>query len=365
MFSSKKGIQSAFLVLLLATLTGLTANAQSFTRTDLAQNAAGVSMTAPNTDASLVNSWGLSRASGSPWWVSDNGTGRSTLLDGTGATVPILGSQFVTVLGHGGPAAPTGTVFNFTTGFQVAPNTPAIFLFVSEDGTISAWHPSFGPTAQVVVDRAGKAVYKGCAIAMTANGPRLYVSNFKTGRVEVFDSSFHQLFNLGAFRSPPGDYVPFGIQNVGGNIVVTYAKKEENADSEMHAPGLGRVIIFDASGRRLLALENGPWLNAPWGIALAPSDFGQLSHRLIIGNFGDGMINAFNLWTGKHEAQMLNAATGQPMVIDGLWALSFAGDGARNGSAVELYFTSGPNGETNGLFGKLAPAAAEQRGNSE
>ncbi len=366
MFSSKNGIRSVLLVLSLATLAGLTANAQSFTRTDLAQNAAGVSMTAPNTDASLVNAWGLSRGSGSPWWASDNGTGRSTLLDGTGATVPILGAQFVTVLGQNGPSAPTGTVFNFTAGFEVAPKMPAIFLFASEDGTISAWHPSFGPTAQVMVPNAGKAVYKGLAIAMTRFGPRLYATNFMTGRVEVYDGNFHRVFSLFDIEGPHRrDYTPFGIQNVGGNIVVTYAKREPGAENEQHAPGLGRVIVFDAFGHRLLSLENGPWFNAPWGIALAPGDFGQFSHRLIIGNFGDGMINAFNLLTGRHEAQMLDAATGQPMVIQGLWALSFAGNSARNGSATELYFSAGPNDENNGLFGKLAPVAAEQRGNAE
>jgi uncharacterized protein (TIGR03118 family) len=165
-------------------------------------------------------------------------------------------------------------------------------------------------------------------------------------------------------RRLPNNYAPFGIQNVGGNIVVTYAYRAPGSRDESHGPGLGEVAVFDLSGRLILRVQHGAYLNAPWGIAMAPSDFGPFSHRLLIGNFGDGTINAFDVFTGRHEGALLDTQ-GNPLTIEGLWALSFGGDAGHSGLATELFFTAGPNDEGDGLFGKLTATPAEQRGNAE
>jgi len=341
------------------------ASAQHYTRTDLTTNNTSVT-SAPNVDPNLVNPWGLSRGSGSPWWISDNGTGLSTLYDGTGA----MQSLVVTIpppKGQTGTAAPSGTVFNFTTGFEVAKGAPAVFLFVTEDGTILGWNPTVNLGAAVrVINHPNTAIYKGCAIAMTPRGARLYVSNFKSGRVEVYDGKFGRMFEEERFFDPslPPHFVPFGIQNVGGNLVITFAQRDPGSTDENHGAGLGFVRIFETCGRLLVRLQHGMFLNAPWGIALAPGDFGPFSHRLLIGNFGDGTINAFNALSGRFEGKLLDSS-GKNIWIDGLWALSFAGDNVKNGLATELYFTAGPNDESNGIFGKLTATAKEQRGNTE
>jgi len=350
----------------LALLLVSTAFAQHYMRTDLTTNSSNVS-SAPNVDPNLVNAWGLTRATGSPWWISDNGTGLSTLYDATGAAQSLV----VTIpppKGEKGPSAPTGTVFNYTTGFQVATGDPAIFLFVTEDGTISGWNPNVNLGAAIrKINRPLEAIYKGCALASTDLGPRLYATNFKSGNVEVYDGQFQRVWlDEERFHDPllPPHYVPFGIQNVGGNIVVTFAQRNPGSKDENHGPGLGYVRVFDTDGRLLLRVQHGLFLNAPWGIALAPGDFGPFSHRLLIGNFGNGTIHAFNALTGKFVGTVQDP-NHHHLVIDGLWALSFAGDSPKNGSATELYFTAGPNDESDGLFGKITATPGEQRGNSE
>lgn len=185
----------------------------------------------------------------------------------------------------------------------------------------------------------------------------------------MYNRNFRRL-HLGerAFSINDKDYVPFNIQNVGGNLVVTFAKKASGkasgADDETAGPGFGRVVVFDVNGKELLTLEHGSWMNAPWGVALAPSDFGEFSHRLLIGNFGDGKINAFNAVTGRFEGSLLDAGN-KPSPIDGLWALGFGGGNSNSGALNELYFTAGPNEEQNGLFGKLTADPTEQKGNTE
>jgi len=251
-----------------------------------------------------------------------------------------------------------------------------VFLFVTEDGTISGWNPAVNVTSAVLkVDHSKQgAIFKGCAVAMTRRGPRLYVTNFASGRVEVYNSQFRRIEeeereerdedSAFADRRLSRNYAPFGIQNVGGNIVVTFAYRTPGSKDEAHGPGLGHVDVFDLSGHLLSRLEHGSYFNAPCGIAMAPSDFGPFSHRLLIGNFGDGTIQAFNLFTGRHEGAFLNTQ-GNPLMIDGLWALSFGGDAGHSGLATELFFTAGPNDESDGLFGKLTATPSEQRGNSE
>lgn len=362
-------------VLLVPVLTALLpalALAQHYTRTDLTTDSSSVSP-APNVDINLQNAWGLARGTGSPWWISDNGTGLSTLYNASGALQMIAGAPGVVIPTPDGTgtAAPTGAVFNPTAAFPVTKGGPkSIFIFVTEDGTISGWNFAVDPThAKLVVNRAGKAVYKGGAIAMVGSSPRFYATNFVTGRVEVFDANFTRLHidDDDAFRVPglTRDWSPFNIQNVGGNLVVTFAHRAPGSRDEDHGAGLGRVGVFDPRGRLLLVLQHGPWFNAPWGIALAPGDFGALSHRLLIGNFGDGTIQAFNAVSGRHETQLLDATTGNTLVIDGLWALSFAGDSPNNGMATTLFFTAGPNDEADGVFGNLTPLASEQLGNSQ
>lgn len=351
----------SFLTLLAASA----AFAQHYQRTDLTADNASISATA-TIDPNLVNAWGLSRGTGTYFWIADNGSGLTTLYDNTGAIGPLV----VTIpppQGGTPPSAPSGTVFNFTTGFEVAPGMPAVFLFVTEDGTISGWNPGVNAAAAVLkVDRSKKgAIFKGCAIAMTGGGPRLYVSNFATGRVEVYDQNFVLMATSG-FVDPqlPPNYSPFGMQNVGGNIVVTFAYRTPGSKDEAHGPGLGHVRVFDRFGNLLLRVADGAYFNAPWGIAMAPSDFGPFSHRLLIGNFGDGTIHAFNVFNGRLEGALLDTK-GMPLTIDGLWALSFGSDSGHSGLATELYFTAGPNDESDGLFGKITATSTEQRGNAE
>jgi uncharacterized protein (TIGR03118 family) len=249
----------------------------------------------------------------------------------------------------------------------VAPGLSAIFLFATEDGTISGWNPTANATNAIVkVNRSGNAVYKGLALATTSLGPRLYATNFQTGQVDVFEGHFHPVRVVGGFVDAklPLNYAPFGIQNVGGNIVVTFAHRKPGSLDEDHGPGLGFVDVFDTSGRLLLRLQHGTFLNAPWGIAEAPGDFGPFSHRLLIGNFGDGWIHAFNVVSGKLAGTLLDP-TGSALAIDGLWALSFAGDNTNSGLATELFFTAGPNDEANGILGKITATNSEQRGNAE
>jgi uncharacterized protein (TIGR03118 family) len=339
--------------------------AQHYTRTDLTADSAVTSATAANFDPNLVNSWGLSRSSGSAWWISDNGTGLSTLYDGSGVPQSLV----VTIppKDANGRATPTGTVFNYTSAFQVAPDVKAIFLFVTEEGTISGWNPSVDPThALILVDHSGSAIYKGCAIAMTAACPRFYATNFNSGKIEVYDGNFQPVpTSRSAFRDAllKDSFVPFNVQSVGGNLVVTFASRSKGSEDEDHGPGLGAVAVFSQEGRLLLRLQSGAWFNAPWGVAAAPADFGAFSHRILIGNFGSGSIHAFNPVTGKHEGVLLDA-DGNRLKIDGLWALSFGND-AKAGSALQLFFTSGPNQERSGLLGTVAPVATEQRGNTD
>jgi uncharacterized protein (TIGR03118 family) len=362
--------KSTTLVLALTTtlFCVLSANAfgQHFNRTDLTSDpASGIST--PQHDPLLRNAWGLTRSSGSPWWVSDNGSGWSTLYDGSGVPQS-LQVVIPPPTGQEGPATPTGTVFNFTTGFNVAPGLKAIFIFATEDGTISAWNPGFNLfNARLKVNNAGNAIYKGIAIAQASGGPRLYASNFKSGQVDAFNSGFHPVaLAPGAFvdSTLPANYAPFGIQNVGGNLVVTFAHRLPGSTDEDHGPGLGYVTIFDTNGSVIARLAHGAYFNAPWGIAMSGADFGVFSHRLLIGNFGDGRIHAFNPLTGKMVGT-LQGTDNADIVIEGLWALEFGGGNANSGAANELFFTAGPNDEADGLLGKLSAVSSEQRGSSE
>jgi uncharacterized protein (TIGR03118 family) len=310
-------------------------------------------------DAALVNAWGLVASATSPWWVADNGTGLSTLYNGnTGGKVSLT----VTV-----PGAPTGIVFNSGPGFVVTRGTksgPARFIFASEDGTISGWNPAVAATQAVVgVDNsAGGAVYKGLAIASTAAGDRLYATNFRAGTVDVFDAGFQPVSDAFTDADLPPGYAPFGIRLLGSTIYVTYALQNADKHDDVAGEGHGFVNAFDTGGHLLRRVASRGRLDSPWGLALAPADFGDVSGDLLVGNFGDGHINAFDPHRsrGQGEAQQrgqLHAVDGRPIAIDGLWAIAF-GNGAAAGPTNALFFTAGPIHEAHGLFGKLVVTSA-------
>src|SRR4051812_34284072 len=279
-------------------------------------------------DRSLVNAWGLAFGPTSPAWVADNGTDVSTLYSGGVGSMPVSKVP-LTVSIPGG--APTGAVFNGSTGFVVragASSGPARFLFSSEAGTITGWSPAVPPPpastrAQTAVAVPG-AIFKGLAIADTATGPQIYATDFHNAQVDVWDANFAPVRRPGAFSDPalPAGYAPFGIQSVNGGIVVTYAKQDADARDEVAGRGKGFVDVYDNAGSLLRRFAARGALNAPWGIALAPQGFGRASGALLIGNFGDGRINAYDPVSAKLLGG-LRDQHGRRLAIDGLWALEF------------------------------------------
>jgi uncharacterized protein (TIGR03118 family) len=293
----------------------------------------------------------------SPFWVSNAETGVATVYDGHGRAFPMDGPLVVTIPqapGKTGPAAPTGQVFNGTGAFAAAPGMPAVFLFATEDGTIAGWNPGVDRTHAVLkVDRsASGAIYKGLAIAAGVGGPRIYATNFHAGTVDVFDGNFNPAL-AGAFADPslPAGYAPFNIRNVNGRLFVTYAKQDADAEDDVPGPGNGYVNEFDLDGVLIRRFASQGTLNAPWGIALAPAGFGAFGGQLLIGNFGDGRISAFDPETGEFRGQ-LEDGKGRAIEIEGLWAILF-GNGANAGDTDKLYFTAGIEEESHGLFGQI------------
>ena len=375
-------------------LATVSANAQNYTQVNLVANTSGI---APVTDPNLVNPWGLSRSSSSPWWISDNGTGLSTLYNGVGTIVPL-----VVTIPKSDPnsktfptGTPTGTIANGSpTDFLLAPNAPAAFLFSTIDGTISAWNPSVGilpgggstsTHAVIEVKTTDGSSYTGLTAAKINGSTFLYAANFTKGRVDVWNNAFSKVnlrFNDHSFREEgcdqpfadnqlPRNFVPFNVQTIGNDIVVTFVLHQEGNPFETDGPGLGFVDIFSSDGRLLKRLEHGDWLNAPWGVALAPLDFGAFSHTLLIGQFSGGStsnsggtIAAYDLASGEFLGQVQDP-TGKPVSIAGLWALSPANSATASSydpaasPAGELYFTAGPDHGTGGLFGYLKPVTTQ------
>ena len=328
---------------------------------------------APVTDPNLVNPWGMSSSSTSPIWVSDNGTGLTTLYNGAGQPFPIASPLVVTIAPPASPppgftnSAPTGQVFNVFNASSpndfVLPNAkPASFIFATEDGTISAWNGGAASILKVDNSSSG-AVYKGLAIGNNGSSNLLYAANFNSGNIDVFDKNFMATTVGGGFHDPniPAGFAPFNVQNIDGKLYVTYAKQDDAKHDDVAGLGNGFVDVFDTNGNLLERLvSNGP-LNSPWGLALAPGNFGQFSNDLLVGNFGDGVINAFDPTTGALLGQ-LDDTSGSPITIEGLWGLRF-GNGGTGGSANELFFTAGIPGpdmiEDHGLFGDLTVAVPE------
>lgn len=329
----------------------------TYLQTNLVSDLPGVAAT---TDPNLANPWGISFGPGGPFWVSDNKTGVTTLYNGQGQIVSLV----VTIPPPGGgvpPSAPTGQVFNGGSGFDVGISQPARFIFATEDGTISGWNPAVsGTNAILKVDHSAvNAVYKGLAIGNNGTGDFLYAANFNAGTIEVFNSSFAPTTLAGNFIDPtmPIDYAPFNIQNLGGKLYVTYALQDATKHDDVPGPAHGFVDVFDLNGNLLQRLVSGGVLNSPWGVALAPGNFGAFSNSLLVGNFGDGKINAFDPTTGNFLGTMVDK-NGNPIINAGLWGLQF-GNGGAGGDSDKLYFTAGIPGpgllEDHGLFGSLQP----------
>ncbi len=326
----------------------------SFRETDLVSNIPG---RAQQLDSNLVNPWGISASSSSPMWVSDNNAGVATLYDGAGNAFPppANGGPLVVKIpqpdGSDG-GTPTGTVFNGGSGFK-----GDRFLFATEDGTIAGWNPAVNRTrARIEVDRSTVglgAVYKGLAIGNNGVADHIYTSNFRFGTIEVFDSSYTMVTLSGSFSDPgiPVGFAPFNIQNLGGVLYVTYAMQKPDKHDDQSGPGFGFVDAYDLNGQLLRRVASGGALNSPWGLAIAPASFGNFHDNLLVGNFGDGRINAYNLATGAFRGQ-LKRETSAPIEIPGLWGLRF-GNGGVGASPNTLYFTAGINDEQDGLFGSI------------
>jgi uncharacterized protein (TIGR03118 family) len=327
-----------------------------YRQTNLVSDQPGVALLQ---DTNLVNAWGISFSATSPFWVSANGTGLSTLYvvtnDASGAPHVTKQGLEVSIPGEGNP---TGQVFNGDTN---AFNGDA-FLFVSEDGTISGWRGALGTSAEVLTTRDG-AVYKGVTLASTAGGPLLLAANFSEGTVDVYDSGANLVGQLSDTNAPAG-YAPFNVQSIDGMIFVTFALQDDGKEDDVPGVGHGLIDVLDLESgtfhRFVTGSDAGGWLraiNSPWGVALAPSTFGPLAGRLLVGNFGSGTIMAFNEH-GRFKG-FLESRPGKPVVIDGLWGLKF-GNGGRGGVPGTLYFSAGPDGEGQGLFGSLEPARKQK-----
>jgi uncharacterized protein (TIGR03118 family) len=388
-------VGTASLTLLLAPLCF----AQEYIQTNLVSNVP-VTPAAVVTDPNLQNAWGLVHGPGTPWWISNNASGTSTLYNTSGlnplnpsaqSPTPVLSPVTIVALNAPGgmpgngvkipnapsqpaPGSPTSALFNgAASDFLLASGAPAVFIFVTEDGTVQGWNPSVNATTAIIkvdnsqVPNKNKgAVYKGATIAEINGKEFLLAANFRSGRIDVFDSNFQQVRiseELFDDDEIPADFAPFNVQGIGPNIYVTYAKQDAARHDPVGGAGLGYVAIFSPDGRKLAHLQHGDWFNAPWGVVLTPADFGEFSHTILVGNFRGGTIAAFNPLTGKFIGNMLDS--GSAVVnIDGLWALVF-GNGGASGPGSTLFFTAGPDNESNGLFGTLTPVSAQLQEDDE
>jgi uncharacterized protein (TIGR03118 family) len=320
-------------------------------------------ISAEHHDPHLVNAWGLAFNPFGVAWVADNGTGFSTLYDGDGKPQPLV----VTIPGTGKQTGnPTGTVFYGGPAFMVSKDgvsAASRFLFVNEDGGISGWAPTvdLNHAVRVIGNGAGNAVYKGVAISANGRGPLLYATDFHNGKIDVYDGNFKPVtLPDRPFFDPnmPSGFAPFGIQAINGDLYVSYAKQDADRHDDVQGRGLGFIDVFDPDGRLVRRLASNGALNAPWGMALAPASFGKFSNRLLVGNFGDGRINAYDLDSGRWVGR-LKGMDHKPVRIDGLWGIAF-GNGLQNQPIDTLFFSAGPADEQHGLYGRLDVAPGDQ-----
>ena len=356
------GVLALGLVAALTAAAGPGPPGGSYTVTPLVSDIPGA---AASTDSELVNAWGLARSDTSPWWVADNGpdpgSSKSTVYTAGG-------SKFLSVNVLG---APTGAVFagvpgDFQIGTATDPNAlaPAKFIFATENGDLRAWQSGSTALVAPATGITAGAIFKGLAIAKPTSGPLLYAADFHNNEVDVFNGAWQNVTPHGAFvdRKLPRGYAPFGIQTIGSDVFVTYGKQDADAGDEVDGPGLGFVDEYDLNGKLVARVAQRGQLDAPWGLAMAPASFGRFKGDLLVGNFGDGQINAYaahghghgpghGAW---HHVGTLRSSGGGKLVIDRLWALEF-GNAGSNGDPDTLFFTAGPNDESDGLFGTIKP----------
>ena len=330
----------------------------AFTETDLVSDG---SVPAVTVDPNLVNPWGISfNDDEGPFWVSDNGTGVTTIYDGAGNIQTVAGHTAITIAtppGHSDPAKPTGQVYNEGEhGFQISHGghtASSVFLFATEDGTISGWNPTVDSGSSVLaVDRSDKgSIYKGLAIGEKQNGDQLlFAADFHRGKVDVFNENFH---HVRSFTDPniPDGYAPFNVQELKGHLYVTYAKQDADGEDDVRGHGNGFVDEFDLKGHLIDRVASHGPLNSPWGLAIAPEGFGKFSGQLLVGNFGNGKIDVFDRHTDEFLGH-LKDKSGDPIKIEGLWAI-VDGNTGPNADPNKLYFTAGPDDEQHGLFGSI------------
>jgi uncharacterized protein (TIGR03118 family) len=330
-----------------------------YTATALVSNMAGIAL---HQDANLVNPWGVVAGPATPFWVANNHSNTSTLYDGAGKPLPLIVT--LPANGSGTTVDPTGIVFNATQDFKVN-GGPALFIFSGEGGFIAGWNQASGTNTVITYPAAngdpGGAIYKGLAIAAVGTANYLYATDFHNNRIDVFDATFtKQAWPATAFVDPnlPAGYAPYGIQAIpngtGGatQLYVAYAKQDADAEDDVNGAGLGLIDIFDTSGQFLTHLvATGGSLNAPWGMAVAPMDFGTLSGALLVGNFGDGTINAFDPAKGTYLTTLTDP-TGKPFAMPGLWGIAFGNDHSSQPHNT-LFFAAGVNDEADGVYGRI------------
>lgn len=355
-----------FSAVLLAVALSRAASAQTYSATSFDSDVPGA---AANLDPQLVAPVGLARGILGPWWVSDEGSALSTLYGGDGGKRGLV-VNLPTPAGTSGSARPTGIAFNgSSTEFLVSPGNPALFLFATLEGTILGWPGADSFNAAILVNRHGEASYTGMTIAEVGKAHVLYVVDSRHGRIEAYDGNLNAIpLDREAFedeRMPQG-MIPFNVQQIGGDVVVTYARRAEDFSARDEKRVRGWVAIFDARGRFLARLDHGQGLDAPWGVALAPHDFGEFSHLLLVANHGSGDVAAFDPFSGRFVGMMLDAS-GAPIHLDGIWAISFGNGGIadfptgpNSGPYNACYFTAAPQAGQHGLFGSLLPDRTEQ-----
>ncbi len=328
------------------------------------------SVGAAQTDPNLINPWGISESASGPFWISDNGSGLTSIYstNAAGVTTNVIPPVTIAVPPGQmpGTASPTGQVFNAFQSdgaFMLRDGAPAVFLFATEDGTISGWNPAAGTQSIITVDEADNpadgdetlglgAVYKGLAIGKGDDGPVLFAANFRHGTVDVYDRNFN-LVNSFTDPSVPKGFAPFNVQVLDGKLFVTFAQQNDTKHDDVAGSGNGFVDEYDLNGHLLSRVASGGPLDSPWGLTIAPQSFGRFAGDLLVGNFGNGTINVYNL-SNNHFAGTLTGADGKPIAIGDLWAIT-TGNGGSGGDPNTIYFTAGVKDEAQGLFGSLTP----------
>jgi uncharacterized protein (TIGR03118 family) len=346
------------LALAAVVLSPVTSFAQQYQVTGLVSNPSQ-----PNvkfTDPNLGNTWGIARSSTTVWWLSNKAKGVATLVDQNGVAQPL-----VVTIPHSQQSAigsPTGIVSNGSTDFEVEPGKPAKFIFASFDGTISGWNPQANPTNAITkVWATPGSVLTGATVAEVFGKRFLYVTDVNAGKIKVFDSYFRPVGSPGgAFQDEllPSNFVPFNVQNIGGNLYITFAQQNQAKNFVNSGSGLGAVDVFSPDGALLHRLETGALLNAPWGVVLAPSDFGSFSHSVLVGQFGSGEILAFDAVSGIFQGT-LKDQNNKVIVLPGIWGIAFGAGNANSGGPNELYFNESIDKGQGGLFGEIVPIASD------